>query len=158
MSTTLKITLPFTPKAKAAIRTGKYGHYNPSAKGMSQLRQYIQTVLKDRTCPLFSGALLVVAHYRIPAAQSLPQWKRTLQHCCPHIKKPDGDNLEKFLNDALKGVVWSDDSIIAWLLRSKTVTHAREGQIQLFVRELDSDKTDFMQIIDDIREHIDFGD
>lgn len=72
----------------------------------------------------------------------------------PHIKKPDGDNLEKFLNDALNGILWSDDSRIAWLLRSKSLTDAKVGKTVIFVRELDNTYPDYQLIINDIIENI----
>ena len=103
---------------------------------------------------LMTGPLLVIVHFRLPAPLSLPGRKRRLLHLLPHIKKPDGDNLEKFLNDSLNGVVWDDDSRITWLLRSKTSTHAREGETVIFVRQLENTEPDYQSIIDDIRENI----
>lgn len=34
-------------------------------------------------------------------------------NCVWHTKKPDGDNLLKFVKDTLNGIFWTDDSIIA---------------------------------------------
>lgn len=69
---------------------------------------------------------------------------------CPHTKKPDGDNLEKFLNDALNGVVWQDDSHIAWLVRSKTITQEKEGETIVFAKEIDSNTLDYADIVEEI--------
>lgn len=79
---------------------------------------------------------------------------RKAQHLRPHIKKPDGDNLEKFLNDALNGVVWSDDSRIAYLVRTKTITDAKVGETIVFVRELKDEAPDYALILSDIQEHL----
>jgi len=151
---TFKITIPFTPKAKGSVRTGKYGHYNPSCRGMSQTREYVKKQLSEKNLPLMTGPLLAIVHYKIPVPLSLPGRKRRQQNYLPHVKKPDGDNLEKFLNDSLNGVVWDDDARIAWLVRSKSKTDAKEGETVVFVREIDDSVPDYELIISDICEHI----
>jgi len=59
------------------------------------------------------GAMLAAVHkgpvvldlfFYMPRPVSLPQKYRH------HIKKPDRDNLEKSVKDALKGILWKDDS------------------------------------------------
>lgn len=151
---TYKITIPYTPKPKASIRLGKQSYYNPSARGMLQTREYVKNILKNKTYPLLSGPLLVIVHYRLPAPLSLSAKKRAQQNFLPHVKKPDGDNLEKFLNDALNGIIWTDDSNIAWLVRSKSITANKTGSTTIFVREIPFGEPDYSAIIDDIREHI----
>jgi Holliday junction resolvase RusA-like endonuclease len=80
--------------------------------------------------------------------------KKKRMHCCPHDKKPDADNLEKFLNDALKGLIWSDDAKISWLLRSKTHINALKGEIILYVREMGEGRIDYNFLLEDIQKHI----
>lgn len=156
---TFKVTIPFTPKAKASVRLGRHGTYNPSSRGMLRTREFVRKQLEKTPLPhLFNGPVLAIMHYRIPAPTSLSAKKRRLQHLLPHIKKPDGDNLEKFLNDSLKGLVWSDDARIAWLLRSKSITDAKEGETIVFVRELANTQPDYDTILADITEHISLGD
>lgn len=72
----------------------------------------------------------------------------------PHLKRPDGDNLEKYLNDALTGVLWDDDSRIVWMLRSKTLTSDKEGCTVLYVQELADGAPDYQQILYAIQEQI----
>lgn len=136
------------------MRIGRHRTYNPSAKGMMRSGEYVRSFLTDYALPLMSGPLFVITHYRIPATLSAPERKRRPQHLFPHTKRPDGDNLEKFLNDALKGVVWDDDARISWLLRSKSITHAREGETVLFIRQLEHRKPDYALMICDLLEHI----
>lgn len=154
---TYKITIPYTPKAKGSVRMGKYGCYNPSSSGMFKTREFVRKQLGTMKQPLLAGPLLVVAHYRLPAPLSAPGRKRRAQHLKPHTKKPDGDNLEKFLNDALNGILWTDDARIAWLLRSKTITDAKEGETIIFVREINDEIPDYNQILSDIMQHIRIG-
>lgn len=97
---------------------------------------------------------MVVAHFVIPAPKGFKQHIRETYQGVMHDKKPDGDNLEKFLNDSLTGVVWQDDARISWLVRSKTYTSAKEGYTQLFVKELESGVTNLEQIISLVQENI----
>lgn len=53
-----------------------------------------------------------------------------------HLNRPDGDNLEKFLNDALNTVLWGDDSQIVYTIRSKTIIDSKVGETLLIVHEL----------------------
>lgn len=151
-----KVTIPYTPKAKSSVRLGKYSHYNPSARGMLKTREFVKSQLKGKY-PLLSGPLLVIVHYRMPAPLSLPGKKRREQHLLPHVKRPDGDNLEKFLNDSLNGVIWDDDARIAWLVRSKSISEAKEGETIVFAREIDNAPPDYESIMEDITNHIKIG-
>ena len=156
---TFKVTIPYTPKAKASVRLSKYGTYNPSNRGMLRTREFVRKQLeKNPLHHLFNGPVLAIVHYRIPAPTSLSAKKRGLQNLLPHTKKPDGDNLEKFLNDSLNGIVWTDDARIAWLLRSKSITNAKEGETIIFVRELANTQPNYDAILADITEHISLGD
>lgn len=121
---------------------------------MMKTREYVKQQLKSDDFKPLKGPLLVITHYKIPSPLSLPERKRSKQNLLPHIKKPDGDNLEKFLNDALNGVVWEDDSRIAWLLRSKSITNSKEGETVIFIRELESGAPDYEVIISDLIQHI----
>lgn len=101
-----------------------------------------------------SGPLFVICHFLIPAPKAAKHNRRKLLHNTPHFKKPDADNLEKFLNDSLRGIVWEDDSRIAWLLRSKSLTSDKVGSTVIFVREMTLGQPDYEQILSDIQEHI----
>lgn len=70
------------------------------------------------------------------------------------MKKPDGDNLEKYLNDSLTGIVWRDDSQITWILRSKTVTAEKEGYTIFYAQEIDHAQPNYDELLLAIREHI----
>jgi len=121
---------------------------------MMQSTDYVRSCLAGYDLPLMKGPLLVITHYRIPAGLSSPERIRRIQHLVPHNKRPDGDNLEKFLNDALTGVIWDDDARICWLLRSKSLTKAREGETVLFVRQLEETKPNYALIMCDLLEHL----
>jgi len=52
-----------------------------------------------------------------------------------HIKKPDRDNLDKLVLDALTGVVWTDDSIICKGLIEKV--YARKPRVEVKIKLLE---------------------
>lgn len=70
------------------------------------------------------------------------------------MKKPDGDNLEKYLNDCFTGLLWKDDAQIAWMVRSKSWTESKEGETYIFLRELPVGPQPYDLILTDICEHL----
>jgi Holliday junction resolvase RusA-like endonuclease len=149
-----KITIPFTPKPKGSVRLGKKGAYNPSAYGMKRLRNYVAQRLNDEQFPLLKGPLLVIIHFRLPGLKSHDLEKRKARHLMPHTSRPDGDNLEKFVNDALNGVLWADDCTIVWMVRSKTWTAEKEGETSIYACEIDDDVPNDEFILEHIRDNI----
>ena len=51
----------------------------------------------------------------IPASTSRPRRSQMINGMLSHIKKPDIDNLNKFLCDCLKGIVFVDDAQVVEL-------------------------------------------
>ncbi len=153
-----KITIPFTPQPKGSVRLGRSGYYNPSCKGMDITKKYVIKQLKRQypDAKLLCGPLLVIAHFMMPVPLSQSSGKRALRNFLPHIRKPDGDNLEKFLNDSLRGIIWEDDARIVWMLRSKTYTREKIGKTILFVRELENTAPNFDVILKEIENNINF--
>jgi crossover junction endodeoxyribonuclease RusA len=75
---------------------------NPKSKGWQQLvAEQAQSVAANG---LFIGPVVLIVTFELPRPQSLP--KRTLHH----VKKPDLDKLVRCTKDALKGVLYQDDS------------------------------------------------
>ena len=132
-----KITIPFCPKSKASVHLGKNHWYNPSRQKMQETREYVKAQYNKE--PL-SGPLLLIIHYRIPLPAAYRSLRRQKYHNTPHEKKPDRDNLDKFLHDSLKGVLWEDDRQIVWSLISKTNSYSRIGETSIYLEELTSDE------------------
>jgi|ERR1700690_339401 len=150
-----KITIPYTPKPKCSVRLSRRskGWYNPDSRGMLTTREYV-TTHGNIEKPL-RGPLLVVVHFRLPIPVSFKGPRRRRLHLLPHAKRPDGDNLEKFLNDSLSGVAWEDDAQISWLLRSKSITASKIGSTTIFAKEIHAGKVDYKEIMLDLLENID---
>lgn len=109
--------------------------------------------IQPEELPMLSGPLLVVLHFQIPATLGMSEYKRKEFEGKNHLKRADGDNLEKFVNDSLSGVIWKDDAQIAWCLRSKTYTADKIGSITIFAREL-TDFANYKEILRDIKDNL----
>lgn len=124
---------------------------------MKKTSEHVRKELCISDRPLMSGPLLVIVHFRFPAVASLSVPKKLAIDTCPYAKRPDGDNLEKFLNDALNSILWDDDASIAWMLRSKSFTMNKAGSTTIFVREISEGKPDYSALCKDIMENISVG-
>src|SRR5437868_3027129 len=148
-----RIIIPWTPKPKVSARFQGKKVYNPSAKGMSKLSQLVRESLPlDLEGPLLSGPLFAIVHFRFPLQTYVRDRRREVMDTTPHYVPPDGDNLEKFLNDSLNKVLFKDDACICWMLRSKSWTREREGSTILTIYEIGTGKPnydDLMRIIEE---------
>jgi len=94
----------FDPKAskdyKASIR-------------MQAIEQMVRTGRHGAMPPLNEGAMAMEVHAYLPRPKTL---SKRVRH---HTKRPDADNIAKGCKDALKGVVYRDDSQIIDLHVSK---------------------------------------
>lgn len=61
----------------------------------------------------FEIGLKVSLTFYLRVFNSLEQKYKEAMENMPHARKPDGDNCTKFVFDALNGVAWKDDSLIA---------------------------------------------
>lgn len=55
----------------------------------------------------------------IPKSTSKKDKERMTNGIVPHVKKPDIDNMCKFVMDSLNGILWQDDSMISELETTK---------------------------------------
>jgi Holliday junction resolvase RusA-like endonuclease len=87
---------------------------NPTAKDWQRLvADQAQTVAADGQ---FVGAVMVAIVFRLPRPASLP---RKVRH---HLRKPDVDKLARCCLDALRGVLYPDDSRVVALTARKVYT------------------------------------
>jgi Holliday junction resolvase RusA-like endonuclease len=122
-----------------SVRLGKYGAYNPSHKGMSKVKAYVEEYVKETSHVPFLKPLLMVIHFRMPLARSSKLVEPPAREFLPHAIRPDGDNLEKLVNDCFKGLVWKDDSQLFCVLRYKSWTKYPEGETRVFIQSFDKD-------------------
>lgn len=115
----IEFVVPGTPVAKARHRSavmpnGKVRHYTP-AKTENWEAHAAHAAHRARIKagePVYAGpvALMVTAVMPVPA--SWPKWKREAAQAgeVAPTAKPDMDNIEKAVKDAMNGVVYRDDS------------------------------------------------
>lgn len=120
--TLLYISIPTAPVAqprvKAASRGGKAMVYTPTRIGKKgNRRQHPIIEFKGKVKAAVAAAwnrLPVTGPVRVDAVfvfrrASKYQWKTRPMPRLPHTQKPDRDNVDKAILDALSGLVWKDD-------------------------------------------------
>ncbi len=94
------------------MRAGRYGsrYFDCQLSKKREIRNLVQYQMKSQK-PFSEPLKLSIEFYmRIPTSWS--KIKRLNAIKKPHSTIPDLDNLTKFIDDALNGVLWTDDSII----------------------------------------------
>lgn len=102
----LKIDGP--PVPYAAPRKGKHHFYNPRHKVKEQYQWQIRSQWQNEPIqePLVAE---IICHMPIPKNTSKKRRLQMLNGVIRHDKKPDKDNLTKFVLDCIKGIVIRDD-------------------------------------------------
>lgn len=120
-------TVPGSPIAKKRprfVRRGKFvGTYNcqetEEGRFILSIMDQIRTKGYGEALPLPSGtAIFLSCTFTMPIPKSAP--KKAIQRVRDgedwnHIKKPDLDNLCKYVKDCLNGLAWKDDSQVCGL-------------------------------------------
>lgn len=108
-----KIKIPIIPLPKGRPRFTKNGHaYTPKKTRDYEetLRQHIRMVWKGPR--IERQPVLLFLDLILPIPKSWPEWKKieALEGNRYPTSKPDLDNLEKAVMDAMDGVVFKDDA------------------------------------------------
>jgi len=127
----IRITIVGEPHPRQSVRSalapsGKIIHYQPSNTPAARWKDKIRaTCLQHKPDKLLLGAIGAVVNFYL----STPKKKR---HQSP-IGKPDLDNLEKPLWDAMQGVFFQDDAQII----EKTITkvYSDNPRVEVFLYE-----------------------
>ena len=115
---------------------------DPIAKGRPQFSHHAFTPTRTRN---YENAISVLAReqfqqdpFTSPIKVSMTFYMPTRfekRWGQPHTFVPDADNLAKSATDALKGIVWKDDSAIAILVIEKV--WAKTGSVEVAITELE---------------------
>ena len=106
------------PTGKARARGGKWGYYTPGKTVQAQeliKEVFTEYMFNNGIKPFEKGVPLeanIVAFYSIPKSYSKKKTEQALKMELYPTKKPDRDNVEKLVFDALNGVVYHDDAQI----------------------------------------------
>jgi len=114
---------PIAKKRPRFFRRGKYvGTYNDQEAEDGFFMIQIMKQLPKYPPDKILGPIYIAMEFGLPIPKSVSKKKRAEIISKPfcHIKKPDLDNLEKFVLDCLTRVgVWKDDSLIVSACSSK---------------------------------------
>ena len=105
-----KIVVDGKPVSWAAHKGYGKRAFNPKFKE----RKYYQWIIKDQcelSAPIKTAVKVnVMYHMIMPTSFSKKKKLQALSGNLAHVKRPDLDNLNKFLMDCLKGIIFEDDS------------------------------------------------
>lgn len=139
------------PRPRSMIIGGRVHTYNPThrknadgqrvSNGVPEfkatVRQSAQFAYKG--APL-DGALFLRIVFVMPRPKNMC-WKSKPMPRHRHTGKPDLDNLAKSVKDALKGIVWRDDSQVCSGKWSKWIAAGDEApHVEVEIRQLDAEK------------------
>jgi Holliday junction resolvase RusA-like endonuclease len=131
MTNYLMITLPEKPKAKQRSRKGGDHWYNPQSEEMKKDKILVRNQLSDNFKIIGKGIPVVVnvTWFFIPtAAEQTKKFIALIKNeICPYTKKPDRDNLDKYILDVLSGIIFHDDNQVydGRLLKLYTLNNPR---------------------------------
>ena len=132
---------PASQKRPRFARIGAHVRtYDPkdsrAAKGV--VRQYAEQAMDGGH--LLEGPLqvTVIAWFPCPKTDCRKRDPRPLRR---HAKKPDADNVAKLVKDAIKGVVYGDDSQVARLLVEKWICPQEDNGPRTFVAVTEIEET-----------------
>jgi Holliday junction resolvase RusA-like endonuclease len=100
-------------------RTGKFVQvYSIQEKEVKAIRLVIKDQWKYKP---IDGGVSVEFMFHMPIPKSTTKKRKwEMEHGeAHHLKKPDIDNLEKFMLDCMNGIVWNDDRQIVKLVSRK---------------------------------------
>lgn len=107
-----------------STKSGRYHFYNPKQKQIDQAKWQIKSQFNQPilNCPIH---LKVIYYFHVPKSTSNIKRKQMLANIIKHTKRPDRGNLDKFMEDVLKEIVFKDDSQV-WDCRSQKMWCATE--------------------------------
>lgn len=112
--TRIAFTVPGRPKGKGRARTPRDGGrpYTPERTVAAEREIATEYRLAARGTPLMTGtiALSIEAVFRVPKSWNKADREAALAGELEYTGKPDRDNIEKLVKDALNEVAWMDDA------------------------------------------------
>lgn len=100
-------------------------NYTPSKHPVKPWKLSVQLVARAECAAPLEGPLVLDVTFLLPRPKAM-RWKRKAmsREWWPH--KPDTDNLVKALKDAVKGILWIDDSQVVMVVARKLLAGQEE--------------------------------
>ncbi len=113
----MRIQIDGNPIPDSRPRVTRYGTYNPRYREKNRIRTYLLSLgIKPLSEPL---KVSLVFFMSIPNSTSKKKCKDMIDGMVYHDKKPDLDNLVKFVFDSCTGILFDDDKQIVELTAFK---------------------------------------
>lgn len=122
---------PIAKKRPRFVRRGKFvGTYNPQE---TEEGRWILEAKSQIARKVEEGPVILACEFVMPIPRSLQKRDVALAEAGKyyHTKKPDLDNLVKFVKDCLNGLAWRDDSQVVKITASKFYGKEPETRITL---------------------------
>lgn len=119
-----------TPEPQKQTRKGKHGFYDPSHQRREQIRWQVKPHAPlDPLC----GPIEVTIHFYmpIPKATTAARRRHMINNTLMHVVRPDVDNLSYLIVNALKDIVYKDDSQIVSLHIHKRYSEDPKTVVQI---------------------------
>lgn len=145
----IEFIIPGPPIPKKRPRVTRYVTYDPQSKEKQKIQTYLMAQMRlKRVLKPLEGPIIVETHFHMPIPKSWPKKRvKTLQEkITPHTSRPDIDNLAKFYFDALNGIAFKDDNLIAKHVAWKRYSENPRTQILIYPWE-DSMVTEHAKLI-----------
>ena len=122
-------------RPRATTRGGHVRMYDPEESRNYKQMVRIEALQVKPEKPLDGEISLIIRAYKsIPKSMSKKRHKLALEGRIKPITKPDIDNIVKGVKDALKGVIWRDDSQVVTLLAKKYYSDV--PRVEVIVEEI----------------------
>lgn len=131
----ISITIPGKPIAKKRPRFARRGKfvttYNPQE---SEEGKWITIAMGQISGQLTDGPILLKCWFEMPIPKSTSKTKAAgmVSGDIQHTKKPDLDNLCKWVKDCLNGVAWNDDSQVVKMVAAKGYSQAPRTIVEIW--------------------------
>ena len=123
------------PKARPRMNRKTGAVYTP--KGTAHFEGIVRSIAAVHFPEPFTGPVGVEMTFALPRPKRLI-WKRKRMVPVWHTTRPDLDNLEKTIMDALNGIAWNDDAQVCRKFAEKYIVSG-DGTVgvHVLVRELE---------------------
>lgn len=133
----INIIVKGKPIAKRRPRFARRGKFVVAYNDQETEESRFLWEVKNQIHQCLEGALIVYCCFHMPRPKNHYKVDGKLKEGVPvaHTKKPDLDNLLKFIFDCLNGVAWKDDSQIATFTANKV--YGDEPKTEITIRRQD---------------------
>lgn len=110
--TSLSFFVPGAPVPQARPRVARNGGvYEPPkcTEYKFLVREIAKAKMAKMRLPPMQGEITCKIEFHMPIPASWPKYRKETAKGSPHISRPDIDNLQKAVLDALNGIVYADD-------------------------------------------------